>query len=117
MRSDARSRLRLGRQEAQCLQLTSPDRLHITIDCGLLCNGFARLRCAQCGYEWMVAFSCICPTPGIGRESTGLGQGFAVREWQKNPSDRTPGHGPAVETDSKSGRIGRGSSGRGRCRL
>jgi hypothetical protein len=35
------------------------------LDCGLLCNGFARLRCPQCGYERLVAFSCkgkLCPS-------------------------------------------------------
>jgi len=34
-------------------------------DCGLLCRGFARLRCAQCGYERILAFSCkgkLCPS-------------------------------------------------------
>jgi len=33
--------------------------------CGLLCHGFARLRCAECGYERLVAFSCkgkLCPS-------------------------------------------------------
>jgi hypothetical protein len=32
---------------------------------GLLCNGFARLRCAWCGYERLVGFSCkgkLCPS-------------------------------------------------------
>jgi len=35
------------------------------IRCGLLCHGFARLRCAQCGYERLLAFSCkgkVCPS-------------------------------------------------------
>ncbi len=35
------------------------------LDCGLLCNGFARLRCPQCRYERLVAFSCkgkLCPS-------------------------------------------------------
>ena len=35
------------------------------LDCGLLCHGFARLRCPQCGYERLVAFSCkgkLCPS-------------------------------------------------------
>lgn len=33
--------------------------------CGLLCHGFARLQCAECGYERLVAFSCkgkLCPS-------------------------------------------------------
>jgi hypothetical protein len=35
------------------------------LECGLLCRGFARLRCAECGYERLVAFSCkgkLCPS-------------------------------------------------------
>jgi hypothetical protein len=35
------------------------------LDCGLLCHGFARLRCPQCGFERLVAFSCkgkLCPS-------------------------------------------------------
>jgi hypothetical protein len=28
------------------------------LNCGLLANGFARLRCPSCGYERFVAFSC-----------------------------------------------------------
>jgi hypothetical protein len=35
------------------------------LDCGILANGFARLRCPQCGFERLVAFSCkgrVCPS-------------------------------------------------------
>ena len=35
------------------------------LDCGLLSRGFARLRCASCGDERLVAFSCkrrMCPS-------------------------------------------------------
>jgi len=35
------------------------------LTCGLLCHGFARLRCAECGYERLLAFSCkgkLCPS-------------------------------------------------------
>ena len=35
------------------------------LDCGQLSRGFARLRCPDCGYERLVAFSCkchICPS-------------------------------------------------------
>jgi hypothetical protein len=35
------------------------------LDCGVLAHGFARLRCAECGYERLVAFSCkgkLCPS-------------------------------------------------------
>jgi hypothetical protein len=34
------------------------DQFRRYLDCGLLCHGFARLRCAECGYERLVAFSC-----------------------------------------------------------
>jgi hypothetical protein len=36
------------------------------LDCGVLAHGFARLRCPDCGFERLVAFSCkgrLCP-PG-----------------------------------------------------
>jgi len=35
------------------------------LDCGLLARGFARLRCPECGFERLVAFSCkgrLCPS-------------------------------------------------------
>ncbi|MBU1244976.1 transposase, partial [Myxococcota bacterium] len=35
------------------------------LDCGILANGFARLRCPSCGFERLVAFSCkgrLCPS-------------------------------------------------------
>ena len=35
------------------------------LDCGLLCHGFARVRCEACGEEILVAFSCkgrVCPS-------------------------------------------------------
>ena len=35
------------------------------LECGLLCHGFARLRCPSCGHENLVAFSCkgrLCPS-------------------------------------------------------
>ena len=35
------------------------------LDCGILANGFARLRCPTCGFERLVAFSCkgrLCPS-------------------------------------------------------
>jgi len=28
------------------------------LDCGILHNGFARVRCGECGYEYLLAFSC-----------------------------------------------------------
>jgi len=36
------------------------------LDCGLLCRGFLRVRCEDCGRERLVAFSCrmrgFCPS-------------------------------------------------------
>jgi hypothetical protein len=36
------------------------------LDCGLLCRGFARLKCGSCGEQHLVAFACkgrgICPS-------------------------------------------------------
>jgi len=35
------------------------------LECGILRNGFARVRCADCGHEYLLAFSCkrrhFCP--------------------------------------------------------
>ena len=40
--------------------------LEAYLDCGLLCRGFARLRCQECGESRLVAFSCkgrgFCPS-------------------------------------------------------
>ena len=30
------------------------------LECGILAHGFARARCAECGHDFLVAFSC-CP--------------------------------------------------------
>jgi hypothetical protein len=36
------------------------------LECGILAHGFARARCAGCGYDFLIAFSCkgrgICPS-------------------------------------------------------
>jgi ribosomal protein S27E len=36
------------------------------LDCGCLQNGFARVKCNDCGHEYLVAFSCkrrhFCPS-------------------------------------------------------
>ena len=40
-------------------------QFRLYLDCGLFCHGFARLRCARCGFERLVAFSCkgkVCPS-------------------------------------------------------
>jgi hypothetical protein len=28
------------------------------LECGILAHGFARARCGQCGYDFLIAFSC-----------------------------------------------------------
>jgi hypothetical protein len=43
-------------------------------DCGLLARGFARVRCPDCGFERLVAFSCkasICPSCATRRMEDG----------------------------------------------
>jgi len=30
------------------------------LDCGILAHGFARARCAACGHDFLVAYSCKC---------------------------------------------------------
>ena len=41
------------------------------LECGILAHGFLRVRCAECGHEKLVAFSCkrrgICPSCGARR--------------------------------------------------
>lgn len=39
--------------------------LRAYLDCGILARGFARVRCPDCGFERLVAFSCkahVCPS-------------------------------------------------------
>jgi hypothetical protein len=44
------------------------DEFDAFLECGILAHGFLRLRCAGCGHEKLVAFSCkrrgICPSCG-----------------------------------------------------
>jgi hypothetical protein len=35
------------------------EELEAFLDCGLLCRGFARLKCEDCGERRLVAFSCM----------------------------------------------------------
>jgi hypothetical protein len=45
--------------------------LRAFLDCGLLCRGFLRVRCDDCGRERLVAYSCktrgFCPSCGARR--------------------------------------------------
>ena len=47
------------------------DEFDAFLQCGILAHGFLRLRCAECGHEKLVAFSCkrhgICPSCGARR--------------------------------------------------
>ena len=42
------------------------DTFNRYLDCGLLCQGFVRVHCDQCGFDRLVAFSCktrgLCPS-------------------------------------------------------
>jgi hypothetical protein len=44
------------------------DEFDAFLECGILAHGFMRVRCAECGHEKLVAFSCklrgICPSCG-----------------------------------------------------
>jgi hypothetical protein len=44
------------------------DEFDAFLECGILAHGFLRVRCAACGHEKLVAFSCklrgICPSCG-----------------------------------------------------
>ena len=48
--------------------------LRAFLDCGLLCRGFLRVRCQDCGRERLVAYSCktrgFCPSCGARRMAT-----------------------------------------------
>ncbi|MBW2281154.1 MAG: transposase [Deltaproteobacteria bacterium] len=48
--------------------------LRAYLECGLLCHGFIRVRCSECGHDRLVAFSCkgrgFCPSCG-GRRMAG----------------------------------------------
>jgi len=50
--------------------------------CGVLAHGFARVRCADCGDELLVAFSCK------GRGSCGRAAACASSSWRRPPTTR-----------------------------
>jgi hypothetical protein len=70
------------------------------LGCGILANGFARLRCPSCGFERLVAFSCkgrICPSCWARRmgdmrrlllRAGGTGTGTGVRQSRRSPRSR-----------------------------
>lgn len=62
------------------------------LECGILAYGFARARCAQCGYDFLIAFSCkgraVCPSCGTRRMTETAAHlvdhlipHFPVRQW------------------------------------
>jgi len=75
--------------------------LRAYLDCGILARGFARVRCPNCGFERLVAFSCkahVCPscaTRRMGDEADHLVRNVLppvpVRQWVLSlPSTSTP---------------------------
>ena len=42
------------------------NRFRRYLECGILAHGFARVRCGQCGHDFLIAFSCkrrgVCPS-------------------------------------------------------
>ena len=44
------------------------DECDAFLECGILAHGFLRLRCAECGHDKLLAFSCkrrgFCPSCG-----------------------------------------------------
>jgi len=53
------------------LQQFVKDEFDAFLECGILAHGFLRLRCADCGHDKLVAFSCkrrgFCPSCGARR--------------------------------------------------
>lgn len=49
-----------------CLRPYVKQVIYRYLDCGVLKNGFARVRCGDCGHEYLLAFSCkrrhFCPS-------------------------------------------------------
>ena len=49
------------------------DEFDAFLECGILAHGFLRLRCGECGYDKLLAFSCkrrgFCPSCGARRMS------------------------------------------------
>ena len=54
--------------------------LEAYLDCGLLCRGFARLRCEECGESQVVAFSCAAD----GRRRDGSGCARRRSRWWRS---------------------------------
>jgi hypothetical protein len=51
--------------------------------CGILCHGFARVRCPACGHEQLLAFSCkgrLCPSC-VGRRMAATAAYRIVQRW------------------------------------
>jgi Transposase zinc-binding domain len=81
--SSTRSCARSSRRSSPALASTARGRglpafvereLRAYLDCGILARGFARVRCPDCGFERLVAFSCkahVCPSCATRRMEDG----------------------------------------------
>jgi DNA-directed RNA polymerase subunit RPC12/RpoP len=82
------------------------------LDCGILATGFARARCAKCGHDFLIAWSCkgrgVCPACNTRRmvETTAhlaehVFPRLPVRQWVLSVPKRLRDHlehDPAIET-------------------
>ncbi len=82
------------------------------LECGILANGFARARCAKCGHDFLIAWSCkgrgVCPACNTRRmveTAVHLAEHvfprLPVRQWVLSVSKRLRHHlehDPAIET-------------------
>ena len=63
---DLLAEARAGSEDGGGLPRYVEQELERYLDCGILANGFARVRCTHCGDELLVAFSCknrgVCPS-------------------------------------------------------
>jgi hypothetical protein len=77
--------------------------LRAYLDCGILARGFARIRCPDCGFERLVAFSCkarSCPSCNARRMEDGAEHlvndvlpAVPVRQWAGRGADLRGGAG------------------------
>ena len=72
-RTEALGMMEAARSSESSLPRYVEDELHAYLRCGVLACGFARARCAGCGVDKLVAFSCkkrgVCPSCGGRRMS------------------------------------------------
>ena len=72
------------------------------LDCGLLCRGFARLKCESCAEQHLVAFACkgrgICPSC-VGRRMCQTAANLPARQYKSAgaPQRSVPARSAALE--------------------